>query len=244
MWWPALAALLAWRRRFKSVRICTTMSVILSGADTAERPTAARNRAGVAVGACRATRCTRGVCAGIADGGGARGVGRLADFIDWYCLVDLRLGVYRWALADRVFTAGRIVCADVLAWQLWAGRIIYRLFRCRCGATRRCHARLVCRRGHHGEQYARYSDRCAVVQKRTLAVRLGRSAMNTVYALELLLPFVLLPWFAVQTNLAWRMTWPGDRGRTGRCALSTVLCARYLMRCSRRPPSCNGFLRY
>ena len=48
----------------------------------------------------------------------------------------------------------------------------------------------------------------AVVQKRTLAVRLGRSAMNTVYALELLLPFVLLPWFAVQTNLAWRMTWP------------------------------------
>ena len=48
----------------------------------------------------------------------------------------------------------------------------------------------------------------ATVQKRTLAVRLGRSAMNTVYALELLLPFVLLPWFAVQTNLAWRMTWP------------------------------------
>ena len=48
----------------------------------------------------------------------------------------------------------------------------------------------------------------AVVQKRTLAVRLGRSAMNTVYALELLLPFVLLPWFAVQTNLAWRMALP------------------------------------
>ena len=48
----------------------------------------------------------------------------------------------------------------------------------------------------------------ATVQKRTLAVRLGRSAMNTVYALELLLPFVLLPWFAVQTNLAWRMVWP------------------------------------
>ena len=48
----------------------------------------------------------------------------------------------------------------------------------------------------------------ATVQKRTLAVRLGRSAMNTVYALELLLPFVLLPWFAVQTNLAWRMALP------------------------------------
>jgi 1,4-dihydroxy-2-naphthoate octaprenyltransferase len=33
----------------------------------------------------------------------------------------------------------------------------------------------------------------ARVGKRTLAVRLGRAAMNRVYALELLLPFALLP---------------------------------------------------
>lgn len=40
--------------------------------------------------------------------------------------------------------------------------------------------------------------------KRTLAVRLGRTAMNRVYAAELLLPFALLPWFALQTPIgAW-----------------------------------------
>ena len=85
----------------------------------------------------------------------------------------------------------------------------------------------------------------AVVQK-TLAVRLGRSAMNTVYALELLLPFVLLPWFAVQTNLALADDFARDRGRTGRYALSTVLCgARAAFNALLAATAqCNGFLRY
>lgn len=44
----------------------------------------------------------------------------------------------------------------------------------------------------------------AKAHKRTLAVRLGRRAMNAVYAVELLLPFALLPWFAAQMqNGAW-----------------------------------------
>jgi 1,4-dihydroxy-2-naphthoate octaprenyltransferase len=44
--------------------------------------------------------------------------------------------------------------------------------------------------------------------KRTLAVFLGRQAMNRVYVAELLLPFLLLPLLAVLVGRAWWMALP------------------------------------
>lgn len=226
LWWLALAALLAAMLIQIGTNLYNDVGDFERGADTAERLTAARNRAGVAVGACRATRRTRGVCAGIADGGGAlRGVGRLADFTIGIASL-ISASVYRWALADRVFTAGRIVCADVF-WRGSRGRdvLFTDVFGLKSGVDCRCHVSGSFAAAVITVNNTRDIQTDATVQKRTLAVRLGRSAMNTVYALELLLPFVLLPWFAVQTNLALADGFARDCGRTGRYALSAFSCS-------------------
>ena len=52
----------------------------------------------------------------------------------------------------------------------------------------------------------------AKAHKRTLAVRLGRRAMNAVYAFELMLPFTLLPWLALQTHTGVWMALPALAG--------------------------------
>ena len=52
----------------------------------------------------------------------------------------------------------------------------------------------------------------AKAHKRTLAVRLGRRAMNAVYAFELMLPFALLPWLALQTHTGVWMALPALAG--------------------------------
>ena len=168
LWWPALAALLAAILIQIGTNLYNDVGDFERGADTAERlgPPRATAQAWLSARAVR-----RGARAAFAL---ALLMG--AALVAWGGWPILLIGIAS-LISGWAYTGGRWPIAYSLLGELFVlmffgvaavgGTYYLQTFSLSLAALLAGHARLVCRRGHHGEQYARYSDRCGGAKTHT-----------------------------------------------------------------------------